>query len=162
MLVPLQSLTCKYFCYPVMVVTKFSGNFVVGVPLGYMAPTTTFRTFIPSYLVVGSWMRVSTNVVFDGRSLTKTQEDNGPSLVILWSPCRFRSGKVVYPRGILSAEPNVARPRGQNFTLQPTDYMIGPASGNPNICLTWPRASQPTSDGVEWQLGTSLTAPVGT
>ena len=31
--------------------------------------------------------------------------------------------------------------------------MIGPASGNPNLCLTWPRASQPTPDGVDWQLG---------
>jgi hypothetical protein len=49
---------------------------------------------------------------------------------------------------------NTAHARGQNFTLQPTDYMIGPASGNPNMCLTWPRASQPTPDGVDWQLGT--------
>ncbi|KAF9779036.1 acid protease [Thelephora terrestris] len=45
---------------------------------------------------------------------------------------------------------------GQNFTLQPTDYMIGPASGNPNMCLTWPRASPPTPDGVDWQLGSAF------
>lgn len=44
-------------------------------------------------------MRVSTNVVFDGRSLTKTQEDNGPSLVILWSPCRFHSGEGFWRSG---------------------------------------------------------------
>ena len=37
--------------------------------------------------------------------------------------------------------------------------MIGPVSGNPNMCLTWPRASQPTSDGVDWQLGTFPITP---
>lgn len=51
---------------------------------------------------------------------------------------------------------------GQNFTLQPTDYMIGPASGNPNLCLTWPRASQPTPDGVDWQLGAAFLRSVYT
>jgi len=34
--------------------------------------------------------------------------------------------------------------------------MIGPASGNPNICLTWPRASQPSPDGIDWQLGSAF------
>ena len=43
--------------------------------------------------------------------------------------------------------------RGQNFTLQPTDYLIGPASGNPNLCLSWPRALPPSSDGIDWQIG---------
>ncbi|OBZ72451.1 Aspartic protease [Grifola frondosa] len=42
---------------------------------------------------------------------------------------------------------------GENFTLQPTDYLIGPASGNPDLCLTWPRALPPSSDGLDWQLG---------
>ncbi|KAI0719301.1 acid protease [Cerioporus squamosus] len=42
---------------------------------------------------------------------------------------------------------------GQNFTLQPTDYLIGPASGNPNLCLSWPRALPPSSDGIDWQIG---------
>lgn len=51
---------------------------------------------------------------------------------------------------------------GQNFTLQPTDYMIGPASGNPNLCLTWPRATQPTPDGVDWQLGSAFLRSVYT
>ncbi|KAJ6619714.1 aspartic peptidase domain-containing protein [Mycena sp. CBHHK59/15] len=41
----------------------------------------------------------------------------------------------------------------QNYTLQPTDYLIGPASGNPKICLTWPRALSPSSDGIDWQFG---------
>src|ERR1700743_3865443 len=55
-------------------------------------------------------------------------------------------------------KPNTAHTRGHNFTLQPTDYVIGPASGNPNMCLTWPRASQPTADGIDWQLGTPWAA----
>ncbi|RPD60100.1 acid protease [Lentinus tigrinus ALCF2SS1-7] len=42
---------------------------------------------------------------------------------------------------------------GRNFTLQPTDYLIGPASGNPNLCLSWPRALPPSSDGIDWQIG---------
>ncbi|TFK47833.1 acid protease [Heliocybe sulcata] len=40
-----------------------------------------------------------------------------------------------------------------NFTLQPSDYIIGPTSGDPQLCLTWPRASAPSSDGIDWQLG---------
>ncbi|EPQ54079.1 acid protease [Gloeophyllum trabeum ATCC 11539] len=40
-----------------------------------------------------------------------------------------------------------------NFTLQPSDYLIGPTSGNPDLCLAWPRASAPSSDGIDWQLG---------
>ncbi|KAI0749774.1 acid protease [Daedaleopsis nitida] len=42
---------------------------------------------------------------------------------------------------------------GQDFILQPTDYIIGPASGNPNLCLAWPRALPPSSDGIDWQIG---------
>jgi len=42
---------------------------------------------------------------------------------------------------------------GQNFTLQPTDYLIGPASGDPDLCLSWPAALPPSSDGIDWQLG---------
>ncbi|KAJ6494796.1 aspartic peptidase A1 [Mycena vitilis] len=41
----------------------------------------------------------------------------------------------------------------QNYTLEPTDYLIGPASGNPKICLTWPRALSPSADGIDWQFG---------
>lgn len=41
-----------------------------------------------------------------------------------------------------------------NYTLQPSDYLIGPTSGNPNLCLSWPRAMPPSPDGIEWQLGT--------
>ncbi|TEB33382.1 acid protease [Coprinellus micaceus] len=40
-----------------------------------------------------------------------------------------------------------------NYTLLPEDYLIGPASGNPNLCLSWPRASSPNSDGIDWQFG---------
>lgn len=42
----------------------------------------------------------------------------------------------------------------RNFTLQPSDYLIGPTVGNPSLCLSWPRASTPTGDGVDWILGT--------
>ncbi|KAJ7650314.1 acid protease [Roridomyces roridus] len=41
----------------------------------------------------------------------------------------------------------------QNYTLQPEDYFIGPAAGNPEVCLTWPRALPPTPDGIDWHFG---------
>lgn len=43
---------------------------------------------------------------------------------------------------------------GQNYTLQPTDYLIGPTEGSPDLCLSWPQATPPSSDGIDWQLGT--------
>ncbi|KAI0775198.1 acid protease [Trametes elegans] len=45
---------------------------------------------------------------------------------------------------------------GREFVLQPTDYLIGPASGNPNLCLSWPRALPPSADGIDWQFGSSF------
>ncbi|KAK7690712.1 hypothetical protein QCA50_005811 [Cerrena zonata] len=42
------------------------------------------------------------------------------------------------------------------FLLQPTDYLIGPAEGDPNLCLSWPRAQPPSSDGIDWQLGNTF------
>ncbi|KAI0747287.1 acid protease [Irpex lacteus] len=42
---------------------------------------------------------------------------------------------------------------GRTYLLQPTDYLIGPVSGTPDLCLSWPRASPPSSDGIDWQLG---------
>jgi len=50
----------------------------------------------------------------------------------------------------------------RNYTLQPTDYIIGPASGNPDLCLTWPRALPPNSDGIDWQMGTTFLRTVYT
>lgn len=44
----------------------------------------------------------------------------------------------------------------RNYTLLPEDYLIGPASGNPNLCLSWPRAHPPNPDGIDWQLGTAF------
>lgn len=41
----------------------------------------------------------------------------------------------------------------QNFSLQPTDYLIGPTEGNPDLCLSWPMATPPSPDGIDWQLG---------
>ncbi|EIW83876.1 acid protease [Coniophora puteana RWD-64-598 SS2] len=40
------------------------------------------------------------------------------------------------------------------FILQPSDYLIGPVSTNPTMCLTWPMASSPDSTGIDWKLGT--------
>ncbi|TFK28103.1 acid protease [Coprinopsis marcescibilis] len=42
----------------------------------------------------------------------------------------------------------------RNYTLLPQDYIIGRASGNPNLCLSWPRAQPPSADGIDWQFGT--------
>ncbi len=44
----------------------------------------------------------------------------------------------------------------KNFTLLPTDYLRGRASGNPNMCLTWPMAYPPSSDGIDWQFGSAF------
>jgi len=43
-----------------------------------------------------------------------------------------------------------------NYTLLPEDYLIGPTSDNPNMCLSWPKAHQPQSDGIDWQFGTAF------
>ncbi|KAG2157883.1 acid protease [Suillus bovinus] len=43
---------------------------------------------------------------------------------------------------------------GTKFVLEPTDYIIGPAEGNPDLCLSWPKAAPPSADGVDWLLGT--------
>ncbi|KAK2463404.1 hypothetical protein APHAL10511_004490 [Amanita phalloides] len=48
------------------------------------------------------------------------------------------------------------------YILQPTDYLIGPASGNPNLCLAWPRATAPSPDGIDWQIGTAFLRTVYT
>jgi len=41
----------------------------------------------------------------------------------------------------------------QNISLQPSEYLIGPTSGDPTYCLAWPKASPPSPDGLDWQLG---------
>ena len=33
--------------------------------------------------------------------------------------------------------------------------MIGPASGDLNLCLSWPIATPPSPDGIDWQIGLS-------
>ena len=42
------------------------------------------------------------------------------------------------------------------FYMLPTDYLMGPASGNPNLCLSWPMALPPSSDGIDWQFGAAF------
>lgn len=48
----------------------------------------------------------------------------------------------------------ICKKRQGNITLQPTDYLIGPVSSNPALCLSWPRATQSSGDGLDWHLGT--------
>ncbi|KXN89112.1 Aspartic protease [Leucoagaricus sp. SymC.cos] len=48
------------------------------------------------------------------------------------------------------------------YILQPSDYLIGPASGNPNLCISWPRALPPSADGLDWQIGTAFLQTVYT
>lgn len=49
-----------------------------------------------------------------------------------------------------------------NYTLLPSDYLIGPTSGEPALCLAWPRASPPSSDGIDWQIGSAFLRTVYT
>ncbi|KAF8501514.1 acid protease [Russula emetica] len=49
-----------------------------------------------------------------------------------------------------------------NYTLLPSDYLIGPTSGEPALCLTWPKASPPSSDGIDWQMGSAFLRTVYT
>ncbi|KAJ8692390.1 hypothetical protein PTI98_009708 [Pleurotus ostreatus] len=45
---------------------------------------------------------------------------------------------------------------GVSYDLQPYEYIIGPAAGNPNLCLSWPMAAPLSSDGIDWQIGASF------
>ncbi|KAF8526310.1 acid protease, partial [Hysterangium stoloniferum] len=51
---------------------------------------------------------------------------------------------------------------GTNVTLQPSDYIIGPTQGDPNLCLSWPVGVPPSSDGLDWHLGTPFLRTVYT
>ncbi|KZW03653.1 acid protease [Exidia glandulosa HHB12029] len=42
---------------------------------------------------------------------------------------------------------------GKRFSLGPEDYLIGEAQGNEGICLSWPVATPPSPDGIDWALG---------
>ncbi|CAE6465155.1 unnamed protein product [Rhizoctonia solani] len=42
----------------------------------------------------------------------------------------------------------------RNYTLQPHDYIFARVLDPANMCLAWPRATAPSSDGIDWQLGT--------
>ncbi|KAK0547479.1 hypothetical protein OC846_004841 [Tilletia horrida] len=46
----------------------------------------------------------------------------------------------------------------RNITLLPTQYLIGPASGNPNLCFSWVAASLdlPSADGLSWTFGVAF------
>lgn len=44
----------------------------------------------------------------------------------------------------------------KNYTILPSDYIIGVASGNPNLCLSWPMSLPPSSDGIDWQFGSAF------
>jgi len=49
-----------------------------------------------------------------------------------------------------------------NYTLLPSDYLIGPTVAEPELCLTWPKASPPSSDGIDWQMGAAFMRTVYT
>ncbi|KEP51138.1 aspartyl protease [Rhizoctonia solani 123E] len=42
----------------------------------------------------------------------------------------------------------------RNYTIQPHDYIFARVLDPPNMCLAWPRATAPSDDGIDWQLGT--------
>jgi len=42
----------------------------------------------------------------------------------------------------------------RNYTLQPHEYIYARVQDPPNMCLAWPVATAPSSDGIDWQLGT--------
>ncbi|KJA26326.1 hypothetical protein HYPSUDRAFT_64051 [Hypholoma sublateritium FD-334 SS-4] len=44
----------------------------------------------------------------------------------------------------------------QNYTMLPTDYIIAQVAGTPNMCLSWPMSLPPSSDGIDWQMGTAF------
>jgi len=50
----------------------------------------------------------------------------------------------------------------RNYTLLPSDYIIGPTAGDPALCLAWPKASPPSPDGIDWQLGSAFLRTVYT
>ncbi|KAF8269569.1 aspartic peptidase domain-containing protein [Lactarius quietus] len=50
----------------------------------------------------------------------------------------------------------------RNYTLLPSNYLIGPTSGEPALCLTWPKASPPSPDGIDWQIGSAFLQTVYT
>lgn len=66
-------------------------------------------------------------------------------------PMTFTFGYVTYKTSCIWCTDGSFR--RQNYTVRPSDYIIGPAAGNPNICLSWPRALPPSADGIDWQIG---------
>jgi hypothetical protein len=52
--------------------------------------------------------------------------------------------------------------RTTNYTLLPSDYIIGPTAGVPALCLTWPKALPPSRDGIDWQIGSAFMRTVYT
>ncbi|KAA1467492.1 acid protease [Dentipellis sp. KUC8613] len=50
----------------------------------------------------------------------------------------------------------------QNFTMLPSDYLLGPIQEDPNLCYSWPQATPPSSDGIDWQIGSSFLRTVYT
>ncbi|KAG1859417.1 aspartic peptidase domain-containing protein [Suillus tomentosus] len=49
---------------------------------------------------------------------------------------------------------NLSSKDGATLVLEPTNYIIGPAEGNPDLCLSSPKAAPPSTNGVDWLLGT--------
>ncbi|KAJ7227150.1 aspartic peptidase A1 [Mycena pura] len=68
-------------------------------------------------------------------------------------PMSFTFGYVACGWQLSSIPPSLTVPSQQTYTLEPTDYLIGPTSGDPAVCLSWPRALAPSGDGIDWQFG---------
>jgi len=84
-----------------------------------------------------------------------TPADNGPSPATLTSLFLSHLGKHFLPQEHYLFSLAVSS-RSSNYTVLPTDYIIGPASGTPNMCLSWPKALPPSSDGIDWQIGSAF------
>ena len=71
--------------------------------------------------------------------------------------------QVSWYNSFLNVFVNGLSPRSdKNYTLLPSDYIIGPTSGEPALCLAWPKASPPSSDGIDWQIGAAFLQTVYT
>lgn len=118
---------------------------------GYLA---SFRR-AASWTKVRGRARVSRSQASPSR-LTGCQMDSGRCPATRPSRYRSRLGERQHAGGSLvwSADRSLTLRANNTFVLQPSDYLIGATAGNPDLCLCWPRASPPSADGIDWQLGT--------
>ncbi|KAG0705700.1 acid protease [Suillus ampliporus] len=138
---------------PVGTQTNTSGYFFWAIPLSSFAVNGTQYTPQPTY--PGPLYNVSIALLDVG-----TPGLYGPYQDVTRLYSSFPSSRLVDDSGQWvipcdsSATMSFSFGAGNSFVLEPTDYIIGPAEGNPDLCLSWPKASPPSADGVDWLLGT--------